>query len=103
MIRTAQNEILTETFTQRIYINNIGLDTMVSMSVNICKWCLGSRPCNLNSLQGNQDPSAFLTTIAPDPPSMSQPPNPESTGYTASNQTPIIGGDQQSLTKEHKD
>ncbi|XP_074639576.1 uncharacterized protein LOC141897832 [Acropora palmata] len=46
------------------------------------------------SLQGNQDPSASLTTIAL---SMSEPPNPGSAGGTASNQTPTNGGDQQSL------
>ena len=57
---------------------------MVSTSVNICKWHVSS--------QGNQDPSASLTSIAPDPPSMSEPPNPESTGDTASNQTPTNGG-----------
>ena len=46
------------------------------------------------SSQGNQDPSASLTTIAL---SVSEPPNPGSAGDTASNQTPTNGGDQQSL------
>ncbi|XP_044174897.1 uncharacterized protein LOC114953099 isoform X2 [Acropora millepora] len=46
------------------------------------------------SLQGNQDPSASLATIAL---SMSEPPNPGIAGDTASNQTPTNGGDQQSL------
>ena len=50
------------------------------------------------SSQGNQDPSASFTTIAPDPPSMCESPNPENTGDTASNQTHTNGGEQQSLT-----
>ena len=69
-----------------------------TIPVDIQTFANGVLGAGHGSSQGNQDPSASLTATAHDPPPMSEPPNPESISGTASNQTPINGGDQQPLT-----